>query len=163
MTKKLANKRRLAKTHSLICWWICTHALVYWWSYLNKLSRGRLSWPLVYMVLVSKCFELCIYNISITVDKKVFLKISQKSPESLSQALFREIFKIFKNTLFIEQIWWLLLLIWTRCKRFVTENINYFTAEVPIIQKPVHWFADQISGVVFIWFGSPSWLSSLDN
>ena len=35
------------------------------------------------MVLVSKCFELRIYNISITVDKKVFLKISQKSLENI--------------------------------------------------------------------------------
>ena len=40
--------------------------------------------------------------------------------------------------------------------RNISHDINSFVTEVPIIQKPVHWFALQINGLVFIWLGPPS-------
>ena len=40
---------------------------------------------------------------------------------------------------------------------FGTLCINSFMTEVPIIWKPVHWFAEQINGLVSIWQGPPSW------
>ena len=38
---------------------------------------------------------------------------------------------------------------------------NSFMKEIHIILKPVHWFAEQINGLVtgFIWYGPPSWKS----
>ena len=39
--------------------------------------------------------------------------------------------------------------------------LNSFMTEVPIIQKPVHWFALQINGLVSIWQWPPSWKSSI--
>ena len=38
---------------------------------------------------------------------------------------------------------------------------NSFMTKVPIIQKPVHWFALQISVLVSIWTGPPPWKSSM--
>ena len=35
--------------------------------------------------------------------------------------------------------------------------INPFMNEVPIIWKPVYWLAEQIEGLVSIWWGPPSW------
>ena len=37
--------------------------------------------------------------------------------------------------------------------------INSFTTKADIIQKPVHWFAEQINGLVSIWYRPPSWKS----
>ena len=36
---------------------------------------------------------------------------------------------------------------------------NSFITEVPIIQKPANWFAEQINGLVSILYGPPSWKS----
>ena len=34
---------------------------------------------------------------------------------------------------------------------FIYNEFNSFMADVPIIKKPVHWFEEQISGLVSIW------------
>ena len=39
------------------------------------------------------------------------------------------------------------------------ERLNSFMAEVPIIKKPVHWFAEQSNGPVSIRQGTLSWKS----
>ena len=38
--------------------------------------------------------------------------------------------------------------------------LNSFMTKVPIIQKPVHWFAEQINDLVSIWLGPSPWKSS---
>ena len=39
------------------------------------------------------------------------------------------------------------------------ESFNFFIMEFPIIQKPVYWFAKQISGLVSILYETPPWKS----
>ena len=47
-------------------------------------------------------------------------------------------------------------LCFTTCKNSLSvyvdkERLESFMTEVPIIQKPVHWFAEKINGLVSIW------------
>ena len=39
------------------------------------------------------------------------------------------------------------------------QKMNSFMTEVPIIQKPFHWFARQINWLVSLWYGFLSWKS----
>ena len=39
------------------------------------------------------------------------------------------------------------------------QVMNSFMTEVHIIEKPVHWFAEQINRLVSMWQGPPSWKS----
>ena len=39
------------------------------------------------------------------------------------------------------------------------ERLESFKMEVPIIQKPAHWFAEQINGLACTRQGPPSWKS----
>ena len=42
---------------------------------------------------------------------------------------------------------------------FFKSFFNSFMTEALIIQKPVHWFMEQINVLVSIWYGPPSWKS----
>ena len=76
----------------------------------------------------------------------------------------------------IFQLWDLSLTLMSSCPRFTRKKghakmtlaiwefelptsymLNSFMTEVSIIQKPVHWFAEQINGLVSIWYRPPSW------
>ena len=37
------------------------------------------------------------------------------------------------------------------------QEFNSFMTEADIIKKPVYWFAEQINGLVSIWYRPPSW------
>ena len=45
-------------------------------------------------------------------------------------------------------------------KYLLKTTSNSFRTVVPIIQKPVHWFAEKIYGLVSTWWGPPSWVKS---
>ena len=46
-----------------------------------------------------------------------------------------------------------------KCYKWIWNTVWNFMIKVPIIKKPVHWFALLISGLVYIWQGPPSWKS----
>ena len=69
--------------------------------------------------------------------------------------VFGKINETLGNSPYILSLIFLFRHTWTRDYLYfcvlIRDCFNFFTTEVPIIQKPVHWFTQKINGLVSVW------------